>query len=218
MPRLENTALIQLDLGGTPVSFRMNGFGTPDRVRTALRRACAHRRPIVLARSRAYIANVAYELRRVSSVDCVEILSSSDTPAAYRYYVDVDKRDVVSIGIIEPSYETLRRFPFFAWLGATWKRPTKPAKSALPYRGKRRGRPASQPIPLEKAPDDIFNPNNPLKPNFAKFVAINDRVSFDVEAADSGSVEIRKWRVNFRDIARMRDMDPAEISQAEKDG
>lgn len=200
MPHNVSSALIAFELEGISAAFYLPSRGTPDRVKTALARACSHRRPIVRDRPRAYLGNVAYELRRISSADSVEIHGPLDPKKSnnlrYSYSIELNEHGVVTIycnDLLGPRQQK-RLYPFFRWLGVQWKRPSKlTRKLERKISGKRRG-PASKLrklgllVPGETNIDQTNKPNN-------TFIRINERVEFDYSSED-----FRRMRINFTDV------------------
>lgn len=130
--------------------------GTPDKVKEALRRACSHRRTIIVARTEYFLFNVIHQLARLVPQDCGAIYVATKnqpwnaTGHAYRYEIGISgKTPVITWGSTEhtPLTENL-----FRWMGSEWRRPQKPRAIR---KGKARG---GRPSGLRKKHPELFKP------------------------------------------------------------
>jgi len=120
------SALLELRTPGSPkISLYLAYGGEPSKIKEALRRACSHRRTIVIAKPEEYVWNVVGQLFRTVPQDCGRIYTRKP-PRDHAYFYEIGisgKMPVITWGSEKHSPLTE---PFFRWLGSEWRRPTKP--------------------------------------------------------------------------------------------
>lgn len=135
------SAIIEFRMPGAPrLSLYLAYAGDPSKVKEALRRACSHRRTIVIARPEEFVWNVVCQLGRIIPQDCGRIYTrKSPKDHAYSYEIGISGRmPVITWG--SEKHPPLTE-PFFRWLGSEWRRPIKPraARTGAAKGGRRSG-------------------------------------------------------------------------------
>lgn len=159
LPRV-TSAIITLDLPGSPFSFRLASGADPNAIRRALRRAISHRRTIVTVRPPTFIANVIHQLVRLGQ-DNVEIIEfvREEKPlrVGFFYHLYLNSDEVPMLLLEERGGERSIQ-PFYQFIGATWS-----STRSRRYSGKKLGRPTNISKRLAK-----LKAEGKLPPNFDK--------------------------------------------------
>ena len=144
------SASIAMILPDAPrITLYLTYDGTPDKVKEAMRKACSHRRTIVVARTEEFIWNVVCQLGRLIPQDCGSLWTARPPKRpCYRYEIGLSGKTPVITWYAE-GYTPLTE-PLFRWLGYEWRRPTKPR---APRTGKAKG---GRPSGFRKRHPELF--------------------------------------------------------------
>lgn len=217
MPDSQQTAFIRLNLPPYSVAFRMRSRGSPSVVRVALRRALSPRRNVLRDLTGEFIATFAHHLVKLAGARVAEFALVSDPGDAFYSYVVYVAGKVPKIEYSEADFKSPAVHPLFKWLGMQYIR-TKPSRDFIAKTtGRRGGRPSGlrkRGIKFEPFPGDAARPQPNVHTNklvSKDMVSINERVFFD---PNSG---LRRFRIGFQGVERMRDLTRGQIKQIEAD-